>query len=293
MMGQSELLLTRGTDKHRPSVENRVAFQWESGLDTLGYRNATTRDKVILDWMTEAVDAGTGAQAALDVGCGYGNHMLMLNARLGKRADVRLVGVDLYESALDYARSFAATVPGYDNCSFQVADLEQGLPFESGTFDAVNIADVLEHLVDPAKALEELVRITKPGGAIIFSTPLKTSLFKTVASLANRFSKGRINENYYAGKDALIEDGKAVMNVHAGHDHISEMTYDEIKLLVARCRCRVISARMMPIMSGSRWFDRRPFVLAGLLLLEAVHEKLQYPSWAHGVVIRLQTPDRS
>lgn len=44
----------------------------------------------------------------------------------------------------------------------------------------------------------------------------------------------------------------------------------------------------MQVMSGSEWFDTHLPLLAGLLMLEYVHEKLQRPSWAHSVVLRLR-----
>jgi hypothetical protein len=40
-------------------------------------------------------------------------------------------------------------------------------------------------------------------------------------------------------------------------------------------------------MSGSAWFDEHPALLAGLLGLEALHMRLGFPSWAHGVCILL------
>jgi ubiquinone/menaquinone biosynthesis C-methylase UbiE len=290
MSDKLELLLARGEDPHRPSVENRVAFQWERPLDTLGYRNATIRDDTILTWMAEAVEAGTEPKRVLDIGCGYGNHVLMLNARLGKDQDVSLLGVDLYPESMQYARSFAEEVDGFANCSFDTADIEKGLEFEDSTFDAVNIADVLEHLVSPPAAMREIVRVLKPGGTVVISTPLKTSTFKRLSALANKVSGGRIADAYYAGKGTHVEEGQAVMDVHVGHDHISEMEYEEIVALAEGAGCTVVSARMMPVMSGSSWFDRHPFLLSGLLGIEAIHEKLQRPSWAHGVVMRLRAP---
>ena len=43
-------------------------------------------------------------------------------------------------------------------------------------------------------------------------------------------------------------------------------------------------------MSGSRWFDKHPFLLSGLVFVEAMHRVLQRPSWAHAVVLRLERP---
>jgi len=46
------------------------------------------------------------------------------------------------------------------------------LPFRSGTFDLVCGLDIIEHVEDGDGALAELVRVAKPGAAVVISTPL-------------------------------------------------------------------------------------------------------------------------
>jgi SAM-dependent methyltransferase len=45
------------------------------------------------------------------------------------------------------------------------------LPFEAGTFDAVIIQAVLEHVVDPQRCVEQCFRVLKPNGLIYAETP--------------------------------------------------------------------------------------------------------------------------
>ncbi len=45
------------------------------------------------------------------------------------------------------------------------------LPFADGTFDAVTTDQVLEHVHDPRKAVQEFLRILKPGGQLHIATP--------------------------------------------------------------------------------------------------------------------------
>jgi ubiquinone/menaquinone biosynthesis C-methylase UbiE len=289
----AEMLILRDSDPHRPSVENRVAYQWEMQGDVLGFRNGARKDGITLAWLAEAVQSAGRPASVLDVGCAYGNFLLMLNAMLGKPADVELVGVDLHEGSMVYGRAFAEAVPGYQNCRYEVADLSQGLPFEDDSFDAISLNDVLEHMDDPAGTLRELMRVVKPGGAIVISTPLRTSLFKRLARIGNRLSRGRLYRSYYRGKNTeLDESGKPVMVTKVGNDHVSEMSWRELKRLFAEVELRVEKVEMMPVMSGSRWFDRHGFILSGVLFVEALHDVLRLPSWAHSVCVKLSVPSK-
>lgn len=45
------------------------------------------------------------------------------------------------------------------------------LPFEDHTFDAVTLFDVLEHIPNDAKAISEALRVLRPGGYLLLSTP--------------------------------------------------------------------------------------------------------------------------
>jgi len=58
----------------------------------------------------------------------------------------------------------------------QVADVEDGLPFETESFDVVNAGEILEHLYDTKNFLEETRRVLKEGGLMIFTTTNLNSL---------------------------------------------------------------------------------------------------------------------
>jgi len=51
------------------------------------------------------------------------------------------------------------------------ADMNGRLPFSDASFDAAVCLEGIEHLVDPLNLLTELIRVTRPGGLVILSTP--------------------------------------------------------------------------------------------------------------------------
>ena len=50
------------------------------------------------------------------------------------------------------------------------------LPYSNGVFDLAMTAHVLEHLVDPSVALNEMVRVLKPGGLLIACLTRRSAL---------------------------------------------------------------------------------------------------------------------
>lgn len=94
----------------------------------------------------------------LDVGCGSGVLLGQLAGRAGYRA-----GIELSAAAAAAAALVADEVVN--------GPVTSALPFPPSTFDVVVCADVLEHLADPAAALSSVVRLCRPGGALVISVP--------------------------------------------------------------------------------------------------------------------------
>jgi SAM-dependent methyltransferase len=97
-------------------------------------------------------------QAWLDVGCGTG----ALCERIITRCEpARLVGVDPSDGFLSHARAHATR----SRVEFRVGDA-QGLAVADRSFDATVSGLVLNFVRDPAKALAEMRRVTRPGGKV-------------------------------------------------------------------------------------------------------------------------------
>ncbi len=63
---------------------------------------------------------------------------------------------------------------GYNNIDY-VSDITN-IPVESSVVDAVLCTEVLEHVPDPIKAIEEISRILRSGGVLILTVPLGSGL---------------------------------------------------------------------------------------------------------------------
>lgn len=53
-----------------------------------------------------------------------------------------------------------------------LADVSLGIPFRAGAFDAVVMAEVIEHLIHDTTALEEVWRVLRPEGTLVLTTPI-------------------------------------------------------------------------------------------------------------------------
>jgi len=109
----------------------------------------------------------------LDVGCGVG-HFLRVAKRLGWEAQ----GLDISDAASQTAsEAFGLHV--------KVGTLE-GIPFPEGSFDAVTLWDVIEHVRRPVENLIAANRLLKEGGILSMKTPNESSLFKFLARFLYR-----------------------------------------------------------------------------------------------------------
>jgi len=68
-----------------------------------------------------------------------------------------------------------------------IGDITKPLPFENDYFDTVYLGEIIEHIWEPRKLLEEVHRVLKKGGVIIIDTPHVYSLIRMIRF----FIKGR------------------------------------------------------------------------------------------------------
>jgi ubiquinone/menaquinone biosynthesis C-methylase UbiE len=97
----------------------------------------------------------------LDVGCGVG----MTPCFLAKKVGCRVVGVDISPRMVARSRERSQRQKVTNKVEFRVADA-QDLPFGDDLFDAVITESVTAFPEDKQRAVNEYVRVTKPGGYV-------------------------------------------------------------------------------------------------------------------------------
>lgn len=133
------------------------AYHWTSADPASAQYAPATEARY--DVVAERV-AGVGR--VLDIGCGDG----YLVGRAATTSDF-VVGVDPEPSGVSLARGLLRDRPG---CHVLIGS-GSALPVASDSFDAVTLADVIEHLQDPHACLAEAARVLRPGGTIAVTTP--------------------------------------------------------------------------------------------------------------------------
>jgi len=111
------------------------------------------RYKLAHDWIP------AGSRRILDGGCAYGSGTCHF-----QKGQAQVWGVD------PNAELIAIAQKRYPNITFTVCGLEQ-TPFEAVFFDVIILNDVLEHVIDERKTLNEMCRILSPNGSLIITTP--------------------------------------------------------------------------------------------------------------------------
>jgi phosphatidylethanolamine/phosphatidyl-N-methylethanolamine N-methyltransferase len=106
--------------------------------------------------------AGKLAGPVLDVGTGPGARMACVLASSG----LRVTTIDFSGTVQEVARAQVSRRGLLDRVDFAVMDAE-AMSFDSGTFAAAAGVNILHDVSHPARVVEEMVRVIRPGGKVI------------------------------------------------------------------------------------------------------------------------------
>lgn len=127
----------------------------------------------------------SGGEAILDLACGPGIYSRPLAKML---PGGHVVGLDISAPMLNHAR-LRAKREGVGNLSF-IRGSALDLPFLDARFDVVNCCGAIYLFPDVARALQEIVRVLKPGGRFTASALKRSPSY-------NSDGKGRLSSDEF------------------------------------------------------------------------------------------------
>lgn len=129
-------------------------------------------------------------EVLVDVGCGKGNLWSFVEQRFDKYIGVDVLRYDGFPAKGDFVK----------------VDLDTGTaPLADGCADVVASVETIEHLENPRAFMRELVRLAKPGGWVIVTTPNQLSLLSLLTLITKNQFQAFQSTSYPAHLTALLE----------------------------------------------------------------------------------------
>jgi SAM-dependent methyltransferase len=141
-----------------PRSERSKILSTDQGQYVVGTQNAATRDA----WVAEALTALPPGARLLDAGageCQYKKHC----------GHLKYVAQDI--AVYDGKGDTGLQTGSWDFSQIDIVSDILNIPEPDASFDAVLCTEVLEHLPDPVRALDEMARLLRPGGMFIITAP--------------------------------------------------------------------------------------------------------------------------
>ncbi|MFH1201759.1 MAG: class I SAM-dependent methyltransferase [Candidatus Omnitrophota bacterium] len=225
----------------------------------------------------------------IDIGCGLGSNIFHLNQDFGKENNLEFYGVDLDPSRVYYC-NLKKEEYQTKNTIFNI-DNAECLNFPNNNFDILLSIEVLEHLRNPERAINEFYRILKPEGLAIITTPNQSTLILRLKKLLRPlFLKSwKINSDY--PKEIENPNFGLLGNSHSeiAYGHISVRSLNEWIRIFRDCKFKVEEIKRGALLFGTPQQDKRRTIFALVLLIEILLDKLFFlKNLSEDVIISLR-----
>lgn len=139
----------------RQALFNRIAPVYDNLNDLLSLGQHRIWKRMAVSW-TEAKKG----DRVLDVCCGSGDLSFLLSNKVASNGKV--IGLDFSKEQLMVASSRSLSKNCFNNIEWVEGDALD-LPFSDAWFDAITMGYGLRNVVDKRKAMQEILRVLKPG----------------------------------------------------------------------------------------------------------------------------------
>ena len=171
---------------------NNYIEHYEKDGETYDYFHQDQDSKVTADdryrlrqTVLSKINNLNNCSTVIDIGSGNGWAAQELVAHCG-----RFAAIDISERNLKTINSIInqnASIPNRDNFFAIQADA-MNMPFANNSIDYIISCEVIEHLPDPKRFIDEAFRVLKPDGKIIISTPYKEKIRNDLCIHCNKLT---------------------------------------------------------------------------------------------------------
>jgi len=177
----------------------RMAHKYVHGYSARESERLADQAQTLTDLLHHDTHYPAGSRV-LEAGCGIGAQTVILAKN---SPEAQITSLDISEDSLARAEQMALK-EGLTNVTFRQGDIFH-LPFEPASFDHIFVCFVLEHLIEPRRALEQLRPLLKEGGTLtVIEGDHGSTFFHPENPDASRAVDCLVQLQQQAGGNALI-----------------------------------------------------------------------------------------
>jgi 2-polyprenyl-3-methyl-5-hydroxy-6-metoxy-1,4-benzoquinol methylase len=283
-MSEEKKLLLDVINKHLigqvqpPASYTRTYFYWKK------FQN-------VYRLFQDELEGRSGLIKVLDVGCGLGANIFFLNRDFGKEHNLEFYGVDLDPLKIYYCD---LKKQKYQTKNFTfIVDNSECLSFSSNSFDILLSTEVLEHLKQPERALDEFYRILKPEGLAIITTPNQSTLVtkpkRLLKPILEKLEKRQsVSSGEREGSDFFTLNNN---NEEAGFGHICVKGLKEWERILSESGFKIEKIKRGSLLVGTPQQDKRRAVVALTLIFEILLDRIPwFKNLSEDVIISARKP---